>query len=302
MCATVTRYIPITGNPQAWGASIYWQKGATAPGAAPDTSLGMVLKKGTADVANVFSNTINYINAGWANSDDERGIKAAWRHVYNGDLRYNPNNGCYRADSAVAYIIISDEDERSIGGDASQQVYTGELKPLEDEDKPQVFVDAFKSTFGATRRFTVNSIIVKPGESNCKATQDAGSAKSHYGFKYAELSNLTGGGIGSICDTDYTANMDLFFGKIASSLSSVQLDCIPWNGVATVTVTPNDISGLTSSVSGASIVFNKPVTSGHTVDVRYQCMDRAPSSEGAATVMEQPGFFARVMNFFKNLF
>lgn len=300
MCATVTRGLPTSGGGTAWGASYYWQPAAISSSAAPNTSLGMVLKKGTPNVADIVKYTIDYIDAGWAGSDDERGIKAAYRHVYNGDLRYS-NNGCYRADSAVAYIIISDEDVRSIGGDASQQVYQGELKALEEEDKPQVFVDFFKSTFGADRRFTVNSIIVKPGDTNCKDTQDAQGAKSHYGFRYAELSNLTGGGIGSICDSDYSANMDLFFGRINSSLSSVPLECSPYNGVATVTLTPA-VTGMGSSVQGASVVFSSPVPAGTNIDIRYQCLDRAPSSFGEATMMEQPGFFARIWNFIKGLF
>ncbi len=297
MCATVTRAIPVTSTQNAWGASIYWQTNA----ASPSTALGMVLKKGTANLSTIFAQTINYINAGWVGSDDERAIKAAYRHVYNGDLRYS-NNGCYRPDSAVAYIIISDEDERSIAGDASQQVYAGELKPLEEEDKGSVFVSFFRDTFGATRRFTVNSIIVKPGDSACKSSQDSGGAKSHYGFKYAELSNLTGGGIGSICDADFSTNMNLFFDRIQDSLSSVPLECAPYNGNITVAITPT-AGAVQSRIEGMNLVFDTPIPSGRTIDLRYQCVDdgRSPSSVDGATPVEQ-GFFARIVSFIKGLF
>lgn len=297
MCATVTRALPITSTQSAWGASIYWQQSST-----PSSSLGMILKKGQSNLSAIFTNTINYINAGWVGSDDERAIKAAYRHVYNGDLRYQPNNGCYRSDSAIAYIIISDEDERSIGGDASQQVYSHELKPLENEDKPDVFVDFVKSTFGASRRFTVNSIIVKPGDTACKTSQDSGGAKSHYGFKYAELSNLTGGGIGSICDTDYSANMNLFFDRIQDSLSSVPLECAPYGGNLTVTITPT-IGPVQSRIEGMNLVFDTPVPAGRTIDIQYQCADdRSPSSVTKATPLKEEGFFARIFSFFRNLF
>jgi hypothetical protein len=77
MCATVTRALPITSTTSAWGASIYWQSSATASNA-----LGIVLKKGQPNLSTIFANTINYINAGWVGSDDERAIKAAYRHVY----------------------------------------------------------------------------------------------------------------------------------------------------------------------------------------------------------------------------
>lgn len=298
MCATVTRALPVTNTTTAWGASIYWQQSST-----PSTALGMVLKKSqNVDLNSVFSHTIEYIGAGWAGSDDERAIKAAYHHVYNGDYHYNPNNGCYRADSGIAFIIISDEDERSIGGDASQQVYQGELKALENEDRPQVFVDYVRSTFGADRRFTVNSIIVKPGDSTCKSAQDSGSAKSHYGFKYAELSQLTGGGVGSICDNDYSTNLNLFVDKIKDSLSSVPLECTPV-GTVSVTITPS-IGPVQSRIEGMSLVFDIAVPAGRTIDITYKCPDtRSPSSvNGAATPLKTEGFFARILNFFKNLF
>lgn len=292
MCATPTRALPTASNQYVWGASFYWQKTST-----PSSELGIVLKKGTPNLSSIFTNTIEYINAGWIGSDDERAIKAAYRHVYNGDLRYSGNSGCYRPDSAIAYIIISDEDERSVGGDASQQFYSGELKELENEDKPNVFVAYVKEVFGNERRFTVNSIIVKPNDTACKSSQDAGGAKSHYGVKYAELSNLTGGGIGSICDSDYSTNLNLFFDKISDSLSSVPLECAPYNNSVTVTITPNIT--VASRVEGTSLVFDTPVPAGHTVDLKYQCSDRSPSSVGSATT---DGFFARIVNFFKNLF
>lgn len=295
MCATVTRALPITSTQTAWGASVYWQNSAT-----PSSSLGMVLKKTSGNLANIFGHTINYINAGWANSDDERGIKAAWHHAYNGDYHYQPNNGCYREDSAIAYILISDEDERSIAGDSSQQYYSGENKPLEEEDKPAVLVSYIKEIFGANRRFTVNSIIVKPGDASCKTDQDAGGAKSHYGFKYAELSGLTGGGVASICAADYTDSLNLFFDRIQDSLSSVPLECSPYNGNITVTITPT-IGPVQSRIEGQNLVFDTPVPAGHSIDIKYQCADRAPSSVGKVVVHEE-GFFAKVVSFFKNLF
>ncbi|MEN0058083.1 MAG: hypothetical protein AAGB31_04560 [Bdellovibrio sp.] len=296
MCATVTRALPVSSTQTAWGASIYWQNSATA-----SYDLGMVLKKGTSNLSTIFTHTVNYIGAGWVGSDDERGIKAAYNHVYNGDYRYTPNNGCYRTNSAISYIIISDEDERSIAGDSSQQYYSNELKEMEDEDKPSVFISYVRDTFGSDRRFTVNSIIVKPGDSTCKASQDAGGAQSHYGFTYAELSNLTGGGIGSICASDYSTNMNLFFDKIQDSLSSIPLECSPYQGNITVTITPS--TSITSRIEGMNLVFSSPVAAGSTVDLVYKCLDsRSPSSVASPTPVKSEGFFARIIAFFKNLF
>lgn len=302
MCVTTTREVQV-GNGRYWGASHYWQLNSESP----STALGIILRKGTANLSRIFSETIKYIGAGWENSNDERAIKAAYSHVYNGDLTYNGNSGCYRANSAVAYLIISDEDERSVGGDVSQRYYADEYKPLEHEDYPQNFVNYFKQIF-PDKRMTVNSIIVKPGDTACMKKQDVKDAngqiiaKSHYGFRYSELSQLTGGGVGSICEADFSTSLNLFIDKIQDSLSSVTLECAPYNGNVTVNITPTPNPAVTSRVEGANLYFNTPVAAGHRVEVRYQCQEvRTPSSIGPAPQAEV-GFFGRIWGFIKGLF
>lgn len=248
---------------RSWGDSFYWQNSLFYT-----ESLGMVLKKGQqSDLSGVFINTINYIGA--EGSGDERGIKAAYNHVLKGDLRYGNSNGCYRADAAAAYIIISDEDERSIGGDYAL-LETGSIyKPIETEDMPTYFTSVVKSTFGADKKFTVNSIIVRSGDSTCMAAQDI-EAKSQYGTFYAELSRLTAGGVGSICDSDYSSNLNLFIDKIKTSIaSSFPVDCAP-TGDISVKVTPA-VSGLSYSMQGLNVLFNKEIPGGHTVEFNYKC-------------------------------
>lgn len=291
-CVTVTNALPVNGGGLAWGASLNWQA---------NPSPGIVLKKGQANLSSVFTNTINYIGAGWAGTDDERGIKAAYHHVYNGDYHYSNASGCYRDGAAIAFIIISDEDERSVGGDATQQYYANELQPLEADDMPANFVSYVKSTFGNDKHFTVNSIIVKPSDTACMQTQDAGGSKSHYGTKYNELSYLTGGGIGSICADDFSTNLNLFLDKIQSSLSSIPLECTPV-GEVSVTVTPS-AGAVTASIQGMNLVFNMAIPAGSNLEVKYQCNDsRAPSSTKATIKIYEPGFFARVISFIKSLF
>lgn len=302
MCVTTTREVQI-GSGYYWGASHFWQANAQSP----NNSLGIVLRKGTTNLSNIFKETIKYIGAGYLNSNDERAIKAAYSHVYNGDLSYGGNSGCYRADSAVAYLIISDEDERSVGGDITQKYYSDEYKPLEHEDYPQNFVNYFKQIF-PDKRMTVNSIIVKPGDTACMAAQDAKDAngqiiaKAHYGFRYAELSNLTAGGIGSICDNDFNTSLNLFIERINDSLSSITLECAPYNGNITVNITPT-AGAITSRVDGSSLIFSSPVPANRNVEVRYKCEEsRTPSSLGQAQTQTELGFFARIWSFIKGLF
>ena len=263
MCVTVTRALTVNNAP-AWGASIQWNSYSPAAGVP-----AWVLKS-TPNLSTIFTNTINNIGAGWAGTDDERGIKSAWWHLYNGDVRYANNSGCYRADAALAVILLSDEDERSVGGDQAAQFYPNEYKPLENDDMPSALVTQVHDIFGMTKRFTFNSIIVKPGDSTCLAAQDGGGAKSHYGTKYYEISNLTGGGLGSICDANYSTNLNLLADSIQDSISSIPLECSPVNGALEVTVNPA-VSGLTTQVKGASIVFTPNVPAGRTVTMKYKC-------------------------------
>ncbi len=293
-CLTVTNSVPV--NTSIWGPSFYWQ--ATNQFS---SNLGIVLKKGQANLSGIFANTINYIGAGWEGTEDERAIKAAYHHVYNGDYHYSNASGCYRDGAAIAYIIISNEDERSVGGDITQQYYPNEYQPLEADDLPGNFISYVKSTFGNDKRFTVNSIIVRPGDSECMRIQDAEGTKSHYGTKYNELSYLTGGGIGSICDSDFSTNLNLFIDKITDSLSSIPLECTPV-GEVSVIITPS-VGVISASVQGMNLVFDKVIPAGRNVDVKYQCSDsRVPSSVGPVVKVYEEGFFARIISFIKGLF
>ena len=151
MCATVTRAQDVNNNGVLyWGASRNWVNYVGSP--------QWVLKAGAADPYSIFTNTVAAIGAGWAGTDDERAIKAAWWQA-----EYKTYNSCYRNDASLAVILISDEDERSVGGDPSQVYYPGELKNLEADDQPQGYVNKIKQSFGVDKRFTFNSIIVKPG-------------------------------------------------------------------------------------------------------------------------------------------
>lgn len=258
MCATVTRAQDVSNNGTLyWGASRNWVNYSTSP--------FWVLKAGAANPYSIFTSTISAIGAGWAGTDDERGIKAAWQHA-----DYAPYNSCYRADASLAVIMISDEDERSIGGDQSQVYYSGELKTLEAEDQPQAYINKIRQSFGNNKRFTFNSIIVTPGDLGCMAEQDVSGGKSHFGYKYAELSQLTGGAIGNICANDYSSNLYYFKDRIVNSLASVPLECAPVGDV-NVVITPT-MSNLSVQLVNNDLVFNPAISVGRTIQIEYDCV------------------------------
>ncbi|MBC7421726.1 MAG: hypothetical protein H7328_13435 [Bdellovibrio sp.] len=257
MCATVTRAQDVNNNGVLyWGASRNWVNYLGSP--------QWVLKAGAADPYSIFTNTVAAIGAGWIGTDDERGIKAAWWHA-----EYKQYNSCYRADASLAVILISDEDVRSVGGDATQAYYAGELQPLEADDQPQGYVNKIKQSFGLNKRFTFNSIIVKPGDATCMAAQDAEGAKSHYGYKYSELSQLTGGSVGDICASDYSSNLYYFKDRIVNSLASVPLECAPVGDI-NVTVTPS-IGAVSVQIVNNTVTFSPAIPAGRTLQLGYDC-------------------------------
>ncbi len=264
MCATVTRAQQISSSDSNlyWGASRYWVGN-------PNSTAPWILKAGTSNVGQIFSDTITNIGAGWVGSDDERGIKAAWWHLWNGDINYSGNSGCYRKEAGLATIIISDEDERSVGGDYSQVYYAGEWQPLEEDDQPIHYYSLVREVFGPTKRFTVNSIIVRPGDTACMASQDAAGSKSHYGYKYNELALMATGTVGSICDSDYSTNLKYFKDQIVREMGSLPLECAPVGGQVSVSVSPS--MTVTTSVSGSTLYFSPKIPAGSTIKADYQC-------------------------------
>jgi hypothetical protein len=257
MCSSVTRAQDLNNNGTLyWGASRNWVGYLGSP--------AWVMNVGATDPYAIFTNTIAAIGAGWAGTDDERAIKAAFWHA-----EYAQYNSCYRPDASISVLVLSDEDERSVGGDISQGYYAGEVKPMEADDQPQSYVNKIKQKFGNDKRLSVNSIIVRPGDASCLAAQDAGGAKSHYGYKYNELSQLTNGYTGNICANDYSQNLNYFKDRIVRNLSSINLECAPVGNIA-VNITPS-MGTVGTQLVNNTLVFTPIIPAGRVVQVDYDC-------------------------------
>lgn len=243
MCVTTTDVDYYKGRP------IMWQ------------GLGHhILKPNTPNLESVFVNTIKWIGHGWSN--DEQGIKAMNLSVLD-----NARSKCFRPNAALSVIVISDEDERSVGGNSA--LSTLQYKPLEALNRPASFPKTVKDTFGNKKKFNVNSIIVK--DAQCKAEQDAqgAGAKSFYGKLYQQLSVSTGGGVGSICSTDYRPHLNLFANHIVRTMSSIDLQCNPVKA-PTVDIRPAQ-SGQTMSVMDNKLIFTPVIRGPATITGSYCC-------------------------------
>jgi hypothetical protein len=286
MCVTTTTFITYGDGSQYWGYSIPWV------GYNPGGSSKYVLKPGLAgaNLSSIFTSTIGGIGVN-ESAGDERGLKSAINHMLNGAPGRNiANSGdCYRSGSAVAMIVLSDEDERSVGGDASRiktnwnesvgaPSYT--YRPLEDQDLPQNVLATAKGLFGPNVRFSFNSIVVD--NLTCEGIQDNTvwtdstgrnvRSPSHVGQKYIDLSNLTNGGVGSICNASFQDNLNLFSQKLVNTIKSVTLECAPLNGAVTVKVDGvTKTQGTDYSLNGAELVFSTPLNQGVRLEMSYQC-------------------------------
>ncbi|MEO0336721.1 MAG: hypothetical protein AAF202_10010, partial [Pseudomonadota bacterium] len=102
-------------------------------------------------------------------SSDERGIYAV-----NRALDRSENSSFFRGNGHLAVVILSDEDERSTGGEsASARTNNLRGKALESYDLPATLVQKAATAMGATKTMSVHSIIIQPGDTSCKSNQDA---------------------------------------------------------------------------------------------------------------------------------
>jgi hypothetical protein len=255
MCVTTTR----ASN---FGKHLAWKNYTPAAGTPV-----YVLKKGSAGLANIFTSTINSVTIGGSDSGDERAIKAA-------HSSFETVGPCYRPGAAISVIAISDEDERSVGGDKSllkKNDAPGSYQPLESADLPANLILQAQDSFGRNVRFTFNSIIVKPGDGACEKKQDTDTSPSHPGKVYAAMSGFTDGGVGSICDTDYSANLNTFKDKIVNSLRQLTLQCEPVEHTLKVIV---DHQATTDYQLERNILkFNTDLIEGTQIDLTYDCKE-----------------------------
>jgi hypothetical protein len=165
--------------------------------------------------------------------------------------------------------MISDENERSVGGNQSWTIY--QYQPLEAMNYPDTLIGQVHSVFdsaGFVKPFIWNSIIVKPGDVACKDVQDQQSSPAFYGTLYAELSSKTGGHIGSICDADYTQSLKLIKDRTVNSMPGLTLQCVPTDNPQ---VTFDHAVNTTVSLTGKTLKFMPAVPEGTGVTVVYTC-------------------------------
>lgn len=228
-----------------------------------------IVNNSTPNLDSVFTTTVSSLS--FNASGDERGVKALNRH-----LAHKSSNGCYRDGAALSSIIISDENERSVGGLIAYS-NDNQYQPLEPEDQPENYISAVQTSLAQPNTpvaLTSHSVVIKSGDTTCNSTQGNGSYGGHYGTVYEALSNLTNGKVGSICATDFTSTLNEFAGQIVKSTHSIQLNCVPYGGIVQLAVTPPPAPGnpLQYHLEGSLLIIDSMITQDISVSVSYKCL------------------------------
>ncbi len=145
-------------------------------------------------------------------SGNEQGIHATYRALER-SLQANDNNSKFlRSQAGLAVIVVTDADETPPNRVWGAKNYGDNLRN-------------FVATTFPSKAFKFHSIIVKPGDTACRFY--AGSGNEDYGEEYFKLSTNTNGIVGSVCETDYSAQLKEMGQSTAELVKNISLDCAP---------------------------------------------------------------------------
>ncbi|MBT4760540.1 MAG: hypothetical protein HOO06_02480 [Bdellovibrionaceae bacterium] len=201
-------------------------------------------------------------------SFDERGIYAANLVLDRADSSF------FRQGAHLAIVFLSDEDERGKGVESTFQSY----------DSPETLVGKINTQLGAAKGVSFYSLIIKPGDKECKKEQDEQPNEyvyGEYGVQYARLSdakdsellalgNVIGGYTGNICADDYKTQLDIMAELIGSYTYIEPLVCDPQE--INVSVGGEALTSDSYHVEDGNLVIDRNITPGDVVDLKVDCL------------------------------
>lgn len=145
----------------------------------------------------------------------ERGIFTTYR-AFERVVAGQQGEACLRAGVPKHVILISDEDE-TLSSDINVSL------PNPEKSVGANLVNYVASAFGSDTLFKFHSIIVVPGTS--EGTSCLNGHGGRFGSEYYDLSQDTGGDIGTVCATNYASQLGKIGESILNSSRSQQLEC-----------------------------------------------------------------------------
>ncbi len=185
-------------------------------------------------------------------SGSEQGIYAAYRAIERSLSASGGNANFIRNDSQLAVVLISDEDESANG-------------PKND---PANFIKFVRDSFGGQKAMSFHSVIARPGDKACLSGEGYSA-----GYRYEQISNLTGGVIGDVCATDYAAQVQGIAEGVRKTLKSITLSCAPVvDAMRSILVLKDgQVYDGACRVEGLNLVFDNMLPAGN-YEVYYSCL------------------------------
>lgn len=190
------------------------------------------------------------VQAGTSGSGNERGILTAVKALGESCSAFT---NWTRADSSLAVLLLSDEDNCSDGGDCRFEPYA----------KSRYLLDHLATMRVPGKNARVYGILWHPTQDQDECPTAAQPARI-----YAELIASTGGSWGSICDADYTPTLAAISRDMAVNLATkFTLKKAPTAGSVSVTV--DGVARTDFSVAGNVLEFDDAPRDGSVVKVSY---------------------------------
>jgi hypothetical protein len=175
--------------------------------ALPSTSpKDYILNAATVQASVLFASLMDFLFQNRSSAKQE-GITSAIRAIQRSASGSNQN--FFRADSHLAVVIYSDQDETLEGSETAEQKITA----------INAAVDA---TFGVKKGFSFYGVIRLPGDTMCNQNGNKP------GYVYDALAQQTGGFSQNICDPDFSQVMGRIGRDINDKVLSISLACKPY--------------------------------------------------------------------------
>jgi len=228
----------------------------------------------TPNPAAAFGNTIQLpetatcANSGYEPSQCPSGDPRA---IFAANLLIDANpHGFLRPSVPLTIVIVSDSDERN-SLDLATEGY-----PQGHNDLPATLIANLNAKFPG-KSLVVDAIVTKPGDTACYNARYGRDGNPHlfawYARVYAELVTKTSGVLGSVCASDYTAQLGQIGAGVSQQAKTITLACQPQGNTYSVTFSPQPSTTINTNVDWATkkLSFSAPPAPGTVVTVSYHC-------------------------------
>lgn len=215
--------------------------------------------------SSLFSSTVQRNETG---SKNERGIRAVYRALERAYLSNlisdQQHKTMFRDGAALSVVVVTDADET--------------VPSTADMTKDSPYNLYNYVTMDLAKQFSFNSIIVKPNDLECFNKVYPGTLdreNEDFGVNYAELSRLSNGIVGSVCESDYSSQLAQMGQGVHALVNSIDLKCVPQDinqdSVIDISVVSNGQPVIDFNVNGSRVEFAQSLQPG-TTTVTYHCL------------------------------